>query len=93
MGILDSPSHSAGVGLNALNAAPTTSLNQLVPSHLQSFTLEKLLARILTLFEEYYQRFLESGFSGHFEDMYYRHWLHRYGWHQFTSRECPPNVC
>ncbi|KAI9886907.1 MAG: biotin holocarboxylase synthetase [Watsoniomyces obsoletus] len=65
-----------GVGLNAINAAPTTSLNQLLPSHLQPFTLEKLLARILTRFEEYYQRFLDNGFSGYFEDMYYRHWLH-----------------
>lgn len=67
-----------GIGLNASNAAPTTSLNALIPpnSKLRPFTLEKLLARILTTFESLYNRFLRSGFDRHFEDMYYDHWLH-----------------
>lgn len=69
-----------GCGINTNNAAPTTSLSQLVP-HLQRkglphFTLEKLLARILTVFEELYTHFLQSGFDKHLEEMYYQQWLH-----------------
>ena len=69
-----------GIGLNTANAAPTTSLNQLVPSlprkGLQPFTLEKLLARILTTFEDLYTRFLRDGFDRHLEELYYKDWLH-----------------
>lgn len=70
-----------GIGLNCSNAAPTTSLNQLVATlprgdRLQPFTLEKLLARILTTFEELYSRFLVTGFDENMEQMYYEHWLH-----------------
>lgn len=67
-----------GVGLNAANAAPTVSLNDLLPTSpkLAPFTLEKLLARILTCFEALYARFLRTGFDKAMEDMYYKHWLH-----------------
>ncbi|KAL8631206.1 hypothetical protein Q9189_003051 [Teloschistes chrysophthalmus] len=63
-----------GVGLNTTNAAPTTSLNALNPP--APFTLEKLLARILTCFSTLYNRFSQAGFDKYFEDLYYKHWLH-----------------
>lgn len=69
-----------GCGINTANAAPTTSLNQLVPhlkaQNLAPFTLEKLLARILTVFEELYSTFLQTGFDADMERLYYKHWLH-----------------
>lgn len=68
-----------GIGINTSNAAPTTSLNQLVqflPREVAPFTLEKLLARILTTFDSLYSRFLETGFDEEIEKMYYSHWLH-----------------
>jgi biotin--protein ligase len=76
-----------GIGLNTTNAAPTTSLNALLrllprpsssPSFrpLPPFTLEKLLARILTTFENIYKSFCRTGFSRQLEEMYYKHWLH-----------------
>ena len=69
-----------GIGLNTANAAPTTSLNQLIPflrrPNLEPFTLEKLLARILTVFEDLYNIFLEAGFDESMEQIYYKHWLH-----------------
>lgn len=80
-----------GIGLNATNASPTTSLNALVqrfaPSGTatkQPITLEKLLARILTVFEELYTRFLRTGFDRAFEEMYYADWLHM---HQVVTLE------
>ena len=63
-----------GIGLNTTNAAPTTSLNALKPP--SPFTLEKLLARILTTFSAMYSKFVENGFDKSFEQMYYKHWLH-----------------
>ena len=63
-----------GIGLNTTNAAPTTSLNALNPP--SPFTLEKLLARILTTFSVMYNKFIETGFDKSFEQMYYKHWLH-----------------
>lgn len=68
-----------GIGLNTSNAAPTTSLNQLIqflPKEVAPFTLEKLLARILTVFDDLYTRFLGTGFDESLEKMYYAHWLH-----------------
>ncbi|KAE8453663.1 hypothetical protein EG329_009174 [Mollisiaceae sp. DMI_Dod_QoI] len=65
-----------GIGLNTTNAAPTTTLNALLPSHLPPFTLEKLLARILTKFETIYKSFCRTGFDRKLEETYYRHWLH-----------------
>ncbi|KUJ20676.1 class II aaRS and biotin synthetase [Mollisia scopiformis] len=65
-----------GIGLNTTNAAPTTSLNALLPSHLPPFTLEKLLARILTKFEIIYKAFCRTGFDKKLEETYYKHWLH-----------------
>ena len=64
----------AGIGLNTTNRAPTTSLNLLSPP--APFTLEKLLARILTCFQRIYSRFVRTGFDQEFEQMYYKHWLH-----------------
>jgi len=63
-----------GIGLNTTNAAPTTSLNALKPP--SPFTLEKLLARILTTFSYLYGKFTRTGFDKSFEEMYYKHWLH-----------------
>ncbi|CAO1598523.1 biotin holocarboxylase synthetase [Xanthoria calcicola] len=63
-----------GVGLNTTNASPTTSLNALNPP--APFTLEKLLARVLTCFATLYERFVRTGFDRSFEDLYYKHWLH-----------------
>ncbi|ETN47251.1 biotin-[acetyl-CoA-carboxylase] ligase [Cyphellophora europaea CBS 101466] len=69
-----------GCGINTANAAPTTSLNQLVPhlkrKNLPPFALEKLLARILTVFDELYSTFLQTGFDGFMEELYYKDWLH-----------------
>ncbi|KAL3470175.1 biotin-protein ligase [Aspergillus californicus] len=69
-----------GIGLNATNATPTTSLSALaarfVGRRSAPITLEKLLARILTVFEDLYTRFLRTGFDRTFEDMYYDAWLH-----------------
>lgn len=63
-----------GIGLNTTNRAPTISLNALDPPY--PFTLEKLLARILTTFSGLYSRFIRTGFDKTFEDFYYKHWLH-----------------
>lgn len=65
-----------GIGLNTANAAPTTSLNSLLSSNLPPFTLEKLLARILTKFETIYTNFCRTGFDKNLEKLYYSHWLH-----------------
>lgn len=81
-----------GIGLNATNALPTTSLAALLSRFAsfsnrkisQSLSLEKLLARILTAFEELYRRFLRTGFDRQFEDMYYDNWLHM---HQIVTLE------
>lgn len=63
-----------GIGLNTTNASPTTSLNALKPP--APFTLEKLLARILTSFSDLYARFIRTGFDKDLEGLYYKHWLH-----------------
>ncbi|EAW06446.1 biotin--[acetyl-CoA-carboxylase] ligase BPL1 [Aspergillus clavatus NRRL 1] len=77
-----------GIGINATNASPTTSLNALaarfVSKRSAPITLEKLLARCLTTFEELYTRFLRTGFDREFEEMYYDDWLHM---HQTVTLE------
>ncbi|GIJ98752.1 hypothetical protein Aspvir_000872 [Aspergillus viridinutans] len=77
-----------GIGINATNASPTTSLNALasrfVSNKTAPITLEKLLARCLTTFEELYTRFLRTGFDREFETMYYDDWLHM---HQAVTLE------
>lgn len=82
-GILVNSSYTAGsyqlvvgVGLNTTNAAPTTSLNALLPPHLAPFTLEALLARILSKFQTIYASFCRTGFDKKLEETYYKHWLH-----------------
>ncbi|KAL2856670.1 biotin-protein ligase [Aspergillus pseudoustus] len=86
-GILVNSSYSSneytsvvGIGINATNASPTTSLtaiaSRFVGRKASPITLEKLLARILTVFEDLYNRFLRTGFDHTFEDMYYNAWLH-----------------
>ncbi|RPA96445.1 class II aaRS and biotin synthetase [Choiromyces venosus 120613-1] len=75
-----------GCGINTTNNAPTTSLNHILDklnrtrksknlSRLPSFEQERLLAKILVVFEEMYYQFCRSGFAP-FEELYYRHWLH-----------------
>ncbi|BCR88120.1 biotin--[acetyl-CoA-carboxylase] ligase BPL1 [Aspergillus chevalieri] len=77
-----------GVGINATNSSPTTSINALVakflPRNAAPITLEKLLARIVTTYEELYARFLRTGFDKTFEEMYYEDWLHM---HQVVTLE------
>ncbi|KAK6580245.1 hypothetical protein PZA11_007267 [Diplocarpon coronariae] len=82
-GILVNSSYSSGnydlvvgIGLNTTNAAPTTSLNALLSAHQAPFTLEKLLARILTRLETIYRGFCRTGFDRTLEETYYQHWLH-----------------
>lgn len=74
-----------GIGLNTSNALPTTSLNALIDAlntsrpasrQLKHYTLEKLLARIMTVFGALYAYFCEHGFGGKLEACYERHWLH-----------------
>ncbi|KAF4289715.1 hypothetical protein CNMCM8686_002145 [Aspergillus fumigatus] len=77
-----------GIGINATNASPTTSLNALASRFVSNksapITLEKLLARCLTTFEELYTRFLRTGFDREFETIYYDDWLHM---HQVVTLE------
>lgn len=82
-GILVNSSYSSGnynlvvgIGINTTNAAPTTSLNALRPQNLPPYSVEKLLARILTSFEDIYVRFCETGFDKQLEERYYKLWLH-----------------
>lgn len=79
-----------GVGLNAVNKKPTTSLEALVPAALRETLLgadaaatskevvnvEKLLACVLVHLEALYKQFCRQGFAGELERRYYRHWLH-----------------
>jgi biotin--protein ligase len=65
-----------GIGLNTTNPLPTTSLNALLSSTQTPFTVEKLLARIVTTFEITYKSFLRTGFDKNLEELYYSHWLH-----------------
>lgn len=78
-----------GIGLNVTNAAPTTSLNHVLEAlnaqqnangeeSLRPFKQEKLLARILVAFEELHVQFCTSGWNKYLEDLYHKHWLHRY---------------
>jgi biotin--protein ligase len=69
-----------GIGINTSNPAPTTSLNDVLqafsPKKLPPFTLEKLLARVLTSFEALYKSFCRTGFDKELQKLYYKHWLH-----------------
>ncbi|KAI1153327.1 class II aaRS and biotin synthetase [Nemania diffusa] len=65
-----------GIGINTTNGRPTTSLDALLPPHLPSFRIEKLIARILTRLETLYKKFVRSGFTRELERSYYDEWLH-----------------
>jgi len=70
-----------GIGINTNNAKPTTSLDAVLPlvdsmGRLQSFRIERLLARVLTRLEALYEEFCRNGFAGELERRYYSHWLH-----------------
>jgi biotin---protein ligase len=65
-----------GIGLNATNDRPTTSLNALLPPNLEPFAHEKLLASVLVRLEVLYKAFCAKGFEGDLESRFYRHWLH-----------------
>lgn len=47
-----------------------------LPGKPNPLSLEKLLASILTSFEELYAHFIRQGFDRDLEDMYYANWLH-----------------
>ncbi|KAL6890649.1 biotin-protein ligase [Trichoderma evansii] len=65
-----------GIGINATNPRPTTSLSDLLPPNVSPLHIETLLARILTRLESIYAQFRREGFSQGLETRYYRHWLH-----------------
>lgn len=65
-----------GIGINTTNGRPTTSLDALLPPHLEPFIIERLIARILTRLESLYNTFCRHGFTPEMERSYYRHWLH-----------------
>ncbi|POR32168.1 Biotin--protein ligase [Tolypocladium paradoxum] len=65
-----------GIGINAINPRPTTSISDLLPAGAPPPRLEALLARILTRLEAVYAQFQREGFSDDLERRYYRHWLH-----------------
>jgi len=65
-----------GIGINTTNHRPTTSLDRLLPPHLEPFRIERLLARILTRLEALYNTFKKDGFTRQMEQSYYHHWLH-----------------
>ena len=65
-----------GIGVNATNGRPTTSLDALLPPHLAPFRVERLLARILVRLEALYRAFVRRGFTRELESAYYAHWLH-----------------
>ncbi|KAG5924861.1 hypothetical protein E4U53_003367 [Claviceps sorghi] len=69
-----------GIGINATNPRPTTSISDLLPAHAtasaSTLRLETLLARILTRLESLYALFRREGFTEALERRYYRHWLH-----------------
>ncbi|KAG5996962.1 hypothetical protein E4U52_005342 [Claviceps spartinae] len=66
-----------GIGINATNPRPTTSILDLLPPHMAStLRVETLLARILTRLESLHAQFRREGFTEALERRYYRHWLH-----------------
>lgn len=76
-----------GIGLNATNASPTTSLRHVsddlnigrISNHLallEPLSSEKLLARILHTFERLYIDFRVNGWDKSLNDLYVKHWLH-----------------
>ncbi|KAJ1935713.1 biotin holocarboxylase synthetase [Linderina macrospora] len=71
-----------GCGVNVANPLPTTSFNKLIReyndthgTHLATIPVELALARITAKFEEFYRKFLVSGFEP-FLELYYKNWLH-----------------
>ncbi|KAB2570139.1 Biotin--protein ligase [Lasiodiplodia theobromae] len=67
-----------GVGFNLANAAPTTSVDALAKVHgLPPVKAEKLLACIMTRFQELYTKFCRDGWDAELQEMYYRLWLHQ----------------
>ncbi|KAJ3358712.1 biotin holocarboxylase synthetase [Allomyces javanicus] len=66
-----------GCGLNVANAAPTTSLNALLPEGAPPLTLEQTLAEIAVEFDRKWTEFVgASGFSEALRQEYYAAWLH-----------------
>ena len=65
-----------GIGVNATNPRPTTSISDLLPSNSSPLHIETLLARVLTRLEAIHAQFIREGFSADLEARYYRHWLH-----------------
>ncbi|KAI5815222.1 biotin-protein ligase [Pyronema omphalodes] len=65
-----------GAGINTHNEAPTTSLNAIRPAGTEELLQERLLARVLVVFEEFYGAFTKAGW-GAFRDRYEKEWLHQ----------------
>lgn len=65
-----------GIGVNAANPRPTTSIIDLLSSDASPLNIEKLLARVITRLESIHAQFIREGFSEDLESRYYRHWLH-----------------
>ncbi|GAB0133987.1 hypothetical protein EsDP_00002375 [Epichloe bromicola] len=65
-----------GIGINAINPRPTTSISDLLPPGASPLRIETLLARILARLESLHAQFRREGFTEKLERRYYRHWLH-----------------
>ncbi|OAA70668.1 Biotin--acetyl-CoA-carboxylase ligase [Cordyceps fumosorosea ARSEF 2679] len=65
-----------GIGINAVNPRPTTSISDMLGEGAAPLHLETLLARILARAEAVYAQFRREGFSRNLESRYYNHWLH-----------------
>jgi len=67
-----------GTGLNVRNSEPTTCLSELVPREVAStLTLERVVARILVVFDNMWDVFvLNRGSFVPFMDLYLERWLH-----------------
>ncbi|EGX91161.1 biotin apo-protein ligase, putative [Cordyceps militaris CM01] len=65
-----------GIGINAVNPRPTTSISDMLGEGAAPLHLETLLARVLARTEAVYAQFRREGFSRNLESRYYRHWLH-----------------
>lgn len=65
-----------GIGLNTTNGRPTTSLDALLPKGLAPFSVERLLAGLVTKMEVLYRDFVRQGFTREMEGAYYDCWLH-----------------
>lgn len=62
-----------------LNPLPTTSLSKLMPSGAEPLSMERVMATIMSAFEQMWDNFVENAGSWEpFKDLYLNRWLHSY---------------